>query len=109
MGGCIGGLFGTGARRMRRQPVRAELALVEGSVESRRWREQMERCRYFGCRVPFGANLRSFDGNIQALGLASEPGSGVGLLCTLPAGRTRAWDAWIGWDDKRRRRNLQRS
>ena len=35
-----------------------ELALVEGQAESRRWREQMERYHYLGCRVPFGANLR---------------------------------------------------
>ena len=35
-----------------------ELILVEGKAESRRWREQMERHHYLGCRVPFGANLR---------------------------------------------------
>jgi hypothetical protein len=35
-----------------------ELVLVEGQAESRRWREQVERHHYLGCRVPFGANLR---------------------------------------------------
>ena len=35
-----------------------ELALVEGQAESRRWREQVERYHYLGCRVPFGAHLR---------------------------------------------------
>src|SRR5450759_4414457 len=38
------------------QPL--ELALVEGPVESRLWREHMERHHYLGSRVPFGANLR---------------------------------------------------
>ena len=35
-----------------------ELALVEGPAESRRWREQLERYHYLGCRVPFGAHPR---------------------------------------------------
>jgi len=35
-----------------------ELVLVEGQAESRRWREQVERHHYLGCRVPFGAHLR---------------------------------------------------
>ena len=35
-----------------------ELILVAGSAESRRWREQVERYHYLGCRVPFGAHLR---------------------------------------------------
>jgi hypothetical protein len=35
-----------------------ELILVEGATESRRWREQVERYHYLGCRVPFGAHLR---------------------------------------------------
>jgi hypothetical protein len=35
-----------------------ELVLVESQAESRRWREQVERYHYLGCRVPFGAHLR---------------------------------------------------
>jgi hypothetical protein len=35
-----------------------ELVLVEGQANSRRWREQMERYHYLGCRVPFGVHLR---------------------------------------------------
>lgn len=35
-----------------------ELLLVEGPAESRRWREQLARYHYLGCRVPFGAHLR---------------------------------------------------
>ncbi len=38
-----------------------ELALVEGQAESRRWREQVERYHYLGCRVPFGAHLRYWE------------------------------------------------
>ena len=77
-----------------------ELALVEGPTESRQWREQMERYHYLGCRVPFGANLRYWVRN-QDRELAC-------LLWTSPAWRMQARDAWIGWDDERRRRNLQR-
>ena len=76
-----------------------ELILVEGKAESRRWREQMERHHYLGCRVPFGANLRYWvrNGNRE---LAC-------LLWTSPAWRMQARDAWIGWSDEQRQRNLQ--
>jgi hypothetical protein len=77
-----------------------KLVLVEGQTESRRWREQMERYHYLGCRVPFGANLRYWVRN-QDRELAC-------LLWTSPAWRMQARDAWIGWDDEQRRRNLQR-
>ena len=77
-----------------------ELALVEGPVESRRWREQMERYHYLGCRVPFGANLRYWVRN-QDRELAC-------LLWTSPAWKMQARDQWIGWDDEQRRGNLQR-
>ena len=77
-----------------------ELALVVGPAESRRWREQMERYHYLGCRVPFGANLRYWVRN-QDRELAC-------LLWTSPAWKMEARDAWIGWGDEQRRRNLQR-
>jgi hypothetical protein len=76
-----------------------ELALVEGSVESRRWREQMERYHYLGCRVPFGAHLRYWVRQRQQE-LAC-------VLWTSPAWKMQARDAWIGWSDEQRRRNLQ--
>lgn len=76
-----------------------ELALVEGETESRRWREQMERYHYLGCRVPFGANLRYWVRHGERE-LAC-------LLWTSPAWKMQARDAWIGWDDEQRRRNLQ--
>src|SRR5438093_10171967 len=76
-----------------------ELALVEGAGESRRWREQVERYHYLGWRVPFGANLRYRVRN-RDRELAC-------LLWTSPAWKMQARDAWIGWSDEQRKRNLQ--
>jgi hypothetical protein len=76
-----------------------ELTLVEGQAESRLWREQMERYHYLGCRVPFGANLRYWARN-RDRELAC-------LLWTSPAWKMQARDAWIGWSDDQRQRNLQ--
>ena len=70
-----------------------ELALVEGPAESRRWREQMERYHYLGCRVPFGAHLRYWVRN-RDRELAC-------LLWTSPAWKMQARDVWIGWSDER--------
>jgi Domain of unknown function (DUF4338) len=76
-----------------------ELALVEGSAESRLWREHVERYHYLGCRVPFGANLRYWVRNRQRE-LAC-------LLWTSPAWKMKPRDVWIGWSDEQRQRNLQ--
>lgn len=76
-----------------------ELALVEGPAESRRWREQLERHHYLGCRVPFGAHLRYWVRN-RDRELAC-------LLWTSPAWKMQARDVWIGWSDEQRRHNLQ--
>jgi hypothetical protein len=76
-----------------------ELALVEGPVESRRWREQLERYHYLGCRVPFGAHLRYWVRN-RDRELAC-------LLWTSPAWKMQARDVWIGWSDEQRRHHLQ--
>jgi hypothetical protein len=76
-----------------------ELALVEGPVESRLWREHMERYHYLGCRVPFGATLRYWVRN-RDRELAC-------LLWTSPAWKMQTRDAWIGWSDEQRKRNLQ--
>ncbi len=78
------------------EPV--ELALVEGPAESRRWREQVERYHYLGCRVPFGAHLRYWVRN-RDRELAC-------LLWTSPAWKMKPRDAWIGWSEERRQRNL---
>ena len=77
-----------------------ELVLVEGEEESRKWRAQVERYHYLGCRVPFGANLRYWVRN-RDRDLAC-------LLWTSPAWKMQARDAWIGWSDEQRKRNLQR-
>ena len=77
-----------------------EVVLVEGKTESRRWREQMERYHYLGCRVPFGANLRYWVRHGEQE-LAC-------LLWTSPAWKMQARDKWIGWSDDQRRHNLQR-
>jgi len=76
-----------------------ELILVEGKVESRLWREQVERYHYLGCRVPFGANLRYWVRNRERE-LAC-------LLWSSPAWKMQPRDAWIGWSDEQRRCNLQ--
>jgi hypothetical protein len=75
------------------------MSLVEGQAESRRWREQLERHHYLGCRVPFGARLRYWARHRERE-LAC-------LLWTSPAWKMQARDAWIGWNDAQRRRNLQ--
>jgi len=79
------------------QPV--ELVLVESRAESRRWREQVERYHYLGCRVPFGAHLRYWVRH-RRQELAC-------LLWTSPAWKMQARDEWIGWDETQRQRNLQ--
>jgi hypothetical protein len=76
-----------------------ELVLVEGQAESRRWREWLERYHYLGWRVPFGANLRYWARH-RNRELAC-------LLWTSPAWKMQARDAWIGWSDQQRQRNLQ--
>jgi hypothetical protein len=62
-----------------------ELVAVEGRAESRRWREQVERYHYLGCRVPFGAHLR-YCVRYDQRDLAC-------LLWTSPAWKMQARDA----------------
>jgi len=76
-----------------------ELVLVEGRADGRRWREQMQRYHYLGCRVPFGANLRYW--------VRHEKRELACLLWTSPAWKMQARDTWIGWNDEQRRNNLQ--
>jgi len=77
-----------------------EMALVEGPAESRRWREEVERYHYLGCRVPFGAHLRYW--------VRTQDRELACLLWTSPAWKMQARDEWIGWSDAQRRGNLQR-
>jgi hypothetical protein len=76
-----------------------ELALVEGPQESRQWRELLERYHYLGWRVPFGASLRYWVRNRERE-LAC-------LLWNSPAWTMQPRDAWIGWSEQQRKRNLQ--
>ncbi len=76
-----------------------ELALVQGKAESRQWRQWVERYHYLGCCVPFGANLRYW--------VRTRDRELACLLWTSPAWRMQARDAWIGWSDQQRTRNLQ--
>lgn len=76
-----------------------ELLLVEGQAESRRWREQVERYHYLGCRVPFGAHLRYW--------VRHREQELACLLWTSPAWKMQARDEWIGWSDEQRRDHLQ--
>jgi len=66
------------------------------------FKELLDRHHYLGYRVPFGANLRYL--------VRSERASGQVLACLLwssPAWKMAAREAWIGWSDNERARNLQ--
>jgi hypothetical protein len=67
------------------------------------FRELVGRHHYLGHAVPFGAHLRY-------LLYASQPeGTLLGCLqFSSPAWRMAVRDRWIGWDERTRRRNLQR-
>jgi hypothetical protein len=53
--------------------ARADIPLVEGEEKSRRWRAEVERYHYLGCRVPFGSQL-------ALLGAESRSGTGMSAL-----------------------------
>ena len=66
------------------------------------FKELLDRHHYLGYRVPFGASLRYL--------VRSERTPENVLACLLwssPAWRMAARDAWIGWSDEERARNLQ--
>ena len=66
------------------------------------FKELLDRHHYLGYRVPFGASLRYL--------VCSERAPENVLACLLwssPAWRMAARDAWIGWNDGERARNLQ--
>jgi len=73
-----------------------------GSALGPVWNQLVERYHYLRYRVPFGANLRYLVG--------SERHAGRHLACLLfssPAWKMAPRDAWIGWSDTERKRNLQ--
>jgi hypothetical protein len=75
---------------------------VDGPDAQRLFRELVGRYHYLGYRVPFGAQIRY-------LVSASMPTRTVVacLQCSSPAWRMASRDAWVGWDDAARIRNLQ--
>lgn len=80
-----------------------EIEAVETADQRLLFRELVGRHHYLGHAVPFGAHLRY-------LVYASRPARRV-VGCvqfSSPAWRMAARDAWIGWDDATRQRNLQR-
>jgi hypothetical protein len=83
----------------------APIVLERVSVPEQRrlFRELVGRHHYLGHAVPFGAHLRY-------LVYASRPGRPVVgcLQFSSPAWRMAVRDAWIGWSEGTRRRNLQR-
>jgi hypothetical protein len=80
-----------------------EVEAVETPDQRLLFRELVGRYHYLGHAVPFGAHLRY-------LVLACKPQrTVVGCIqFSSPAWRMAARDAWIGWDDATRERNLQR-
>lgn len=67
------------------------------------WRELIGRYHYLGHRTTYGAVLRYL---ITTGGVT--PRTLGGLQFSSPAWRMHARDAWIGWDDATRQRNLPR-
>jgi hypothetical protein len=80
-----------------------ELEAVDAPDQRLLFRELVGRHHYLGHAVPFGAHLRY-------LAFATKPERMVVgcLQFSSPAWRMAARDAWIGWDDATRVRNLQR-
>jgi hypothetical protein len=67
------------------------------------FRELVGRYHYLGHKVPFGAHLR------YLLWVTRPERQIVGCLqFSSPAWRMAARDRWIGWDERARKRNLQK-
>jgi hypothetical protein len=78
------------------------LKRIAGVELSSLWNQFIDRYHYLRFRVPFGANLRYL--------VQSERKPGEYLACLLfssPAWKMAPRDAWIGWNDQQRKRNLQ--
>lgn len=82
-------------------PIRVEL--VETAAQRLLFRELIGRHHYLGYAVAYGAQLRYL---VHAT--KPEPAAVGCVQFSSPAWRMAARDAWVGWDDPTRRRNLQR-
>jgi hypothetical protein len=82
-------------------PIKVEV--VENRAQRLLFRELVGRHHYLGYAVAYGAQIRY-------LVYATRPErTAVGCVqFSSPAWRMAARDAWIGWDDGTRKRNLQR-
>ena len=84
------------------QPLTLDLVQGAGHPGLDLFRQFVSRYHYLGYRVPFGAHLHYL--------LTSEQLPGQILACLLfssPAWKMAPRDAWIGWNDRQRRHNLQ--
>ena len=82
-------------------PVRVQR--VQRPDERRLFRELVGRYHYLSYRVPFGAQLQ------YLVSIAAPAPTTVGCVqFSSAAWRMRARDAWIGWDDTTRARQLAR-
>lgn len=80
-----------------------ELEAVETADQRLLFRELVGRHHYLGHAVPFGAHLR------YLVHVSKPERAVVGCVqFSSPAWRMAVRDAWIGWGEQARRRNLQR-
>ena len=85
-------------------PVKQFLPLslirVETKAQRDLWCEYVDRYHYLGYRTPFGAQLRYF--------VESRDERRLGCLqFSSPGWKMAARDEWIGWNDTKRKHNLQ--
>jgi hypothetical protein len=82
-------------------PVR--LWRVEKPTDHERFRQLLGQYHYLGYRMAFGAQLR------YLIEVSRPKRRVVGCIqLSSPAWKMGVRDRWIGWDDRRRRRHLQR-
>jgi hypothetical protein len=79
------------------------LELVADEDQRLHWRELVGRHHYIGHKVPFGAHLRYLVWIARP-----EPAVVACLQYTSPAWKMAPRDQWIGWDERSRKRNLQK-
>jgi hypothetical protein len=83
------------------EPINVEV--VETAAQRLLFRELVGRHHYLGYAVAYGAQIRYL---VHAT--RPEPAVVGCVQFSSPAWRMAARDAWIGWDDQTRRKNLQR-
>ena len=90
--------------KRKRRPVGSAPVLVERVTDlktRRRFRELIDRYHTLGYKVPFGAHLE------YLVSISQPERTVVGCLqFSSAAWRLQVRDEWIGWDDRRRARNL---